>query len=61
MSKYVRKLVLLITIPAGLLIALGYVLLISAAQLVDRKGIVMYLELDWALKHALKSYKKRRG
>lgn len=61
MSKYIRKLVLLITLPAGLLIALGYVLLVLAAQLVDRKGTVMYQELDWAFKVALKSYKERRG
>jgi hypothetical protein len=61
MSKHLRKLNLLIVIPSGLLIALGYMLLIMAAQLFDRKGTVMYQELNWALNVAIKSYKERRG
>lgn len=58
MNKYLFKLSYLITVPAGLLISFGCMLLVIAAQLFEGKGKVMKRKLAWAITAALREYKR---
>lgn len=58
MNKYLSKLSYLITVPAGLLLAFSFILLVIAAQLFNGKGKVMQRELKRAIATALREYRK---
>ena len=58
MNKYLFKLSYLFTVPAGLLVTFGFMLLVIAAQLFAGKGKVMRRELTRAITTALREYKR---